>query len=132
MAEAISWTRSGSKVAAQASDVVYSILAKAAKDRPKEELDRLRQQVKENYVAQADIRYAAARGWVDGIIQPHETRATLLRAFALATRPAAKAELVPSRISASWQRTSTKRRAASDARFKIETSVRRRKVVPRS
>ena len=77
--------------AAQASDVVYHILARAAKDRPKEELDRLRQQVKENYVEQADIRYAAARGWVDGIIQPTETRATLLRAFALATRPAAKA-----------------------------------------
>jgi len=77
--------------AAQASDVVYNILARAAKDRPKEELDRLRQQVKENYVEQADIRYAAARGWVDAVIQPHETRALLLRAMALATRPAAKA-----------------------------------------
>ena len=77
--------------AAQASDVVYNILARAAKDRPKEELDRLRQQVKENYVEQADIRYAAARGWVDAVIQPHETRAMLLRAFALATRPPAKA-----------------------------------------
>ena len=77
--------------AAQASDVVYNILARAAKDRPKEELDRLRQQVKENYVEQADIRYAAARGWVDAVIQPHETRAILLRALALATRPAAKA-----------------------------------------
>jgi acetyl-CoA carboxylase carboxyltransferase component len=77
--------------AAQASDVVYNILARAAKDRPKEELDRLRQQVKENYVAQADIRYAAARGWVDAVIQPHETRSMLLRALALATRPAAKA-----------------------------------------
>lgn len=77
--------------AAQASDVVYNILAKAAKDRPKEELDRLRLQVKENYLEQADIRYAAARGWVDAIIQPHETRAKLLRAFALASRPAAKA-----------------------------------------
>ncbi len=77
--------------AAQASDVVYHILARAAKDRPKAELDSLRQQVKENYVEQADIRYAAARGWVDAVIQPHETRAILLRAFALATRPAAKA-----------------------------------------
>jgi 3-methylcrotonyl-CoA carboxylase beta subunit len=77
--------------AAQASDVVYNILARAAKDRPKEELDRLRQQVKENYVEQADIRYAAARGWVDAVIQPHNTRATLLRAFALSARPAAKA-----------------------------------------
>ena len=76
--------------AAQASDVVYGILAKAAQDRSKEELDRLRQQVKDNYVEQADIRYAAARGWVDAILQPQDTRQTLLRAFALATRPAAK------------------------------------------
>ncbi len=77
--------------AAQASEVVYNILAKAAKERPKEELDRLRQQVKENYTEQADIRYAAARGWIDAIIQPHGTREILLRAFALATRPPAKA-----------------------------------------
>jgi acetyl-CoA carboxylase carboxyltransferase component len=77
--------------AAQASDVVYNLLARAAKDRPKEELDQLRRQVKENYVEQADIRYGAARGWVDAIIQPLETREILRRAFALATRPAAKA-----------------------------------------
>jgi acetyl-CoA carboxylase carboxyltransferase component len=75
--------------AAQASDVVYNILAKAAKDRPKEELDRLRQQVKENYVEQADIRYAAARGWVDAVIQPHETRAKLLRLLAGVAAPGA-------------------------------------------
>jgi len=75
--------------AAQASDVVYHILARGAKDRPKEELDRLRQQVKDDYVEQADIRYAAARGWVDAIIAPHDTRRILLRALALATRPAA-------------------------------------------
>src|SRR3954471_5126758 len=39
------------------------------------------------------------------------------------TRPPASAELEQSRITASWQRTSTKRRAANDARFKVETSV---------
>ncbi|HVT73424.1 MAG TPA: carboxyl transferase domain-containing protein, partial [Lacunisphaera sp.] len=76
--------------AAQASDVVYGILAKAAKDRPKEELARLRQQVKDDYVAQADIRYGAARGWVDAIIAPADTRGVLLRALELASRPPAK------------------------------------------
>lgn len=76
--------------AAQASDVVYNILAKAAKDRTPEELERLRQQVKENYLEQADIRYGAARGWVDAIISPLETRRILLRALALAHRPPAK------------------------------------------
>ncbi|HEY5550456.1 MAG TPA: acyl-CoA carboxylase subunit beta [Opitutaceae bacterium] len=73
--------------AAQASDVVYNILARGAKDRPKEELDALRERVKQNYVEQADIRYGAARGWVDAIIQPHDTRKVLLRTLALVSRP---------------------------------------------
>jgi len=77
--------------ATQASDVVFNILAKAAKDRSPAELARLRQQVKDDYIEQTDIRYAAARGWVDAIIPPTETRQILLRALALATRPAAKA-----------------------------------------
>lgn len=74
--------------AAQASDVVFNILAKSSKqERTKEELDALRAQVKAGYIEQTDIRYGAARGWVDALIQPHETRATLLRAFDLACRP---------------------------------------------
>ena len=78
--------------AAQASDVVFNILAKSSKEsRTPEELEKLRAQVKAGYVEQTDIRYGAARGWVDAIIQPHDTRAILLRAFALAGRPSPKA-----------------------------------------
>jgi acetyl-CoA carboxylase carboxyltransferase component len=78
--------------AAQASDVVFNILAKSSKqERTKEELDALRAQVKAGYIEQTDIRYGAARGWVDGLIQPHDTRATLIRAFDLACRPSPKA-----------------------------------------
>jgi len=73
--------------AAQASDVVYNILARGAKDRPKEELDALRERVRQDYVEQADIRHGAARGWVDAIIQPHDTRKTLLRILGLVSRP---------------------------------------------
>ncbi|MDI1250832.1 MAG: acyl-CoA carboxylase subunit beta [Lacunisphaera sp.] len=77
--------------AAQASDVVFNILAKSSKEpRTPEQLAALREQVKAGYLEQADIRYGAARGWVDAIIQPHDTRATLLRTFSLATRPAPK------------------------------------------
>jgi 3-methylcrotonyl-CoA carboxylase beta subunit len=77
--------------AAQASDVVFNILAKSSKqERTKEQLDALREQVKQGYVEQTDIRYGAARGWVDAILQPHETRQVLLRAFELAGRPAPK------------------------------------------
>jgi 3-methylcrotonyl-CoA carboxylase beta subunit len=77
--------------AAQASDVVYNILARGAKDRPAEELTALREKVKQDYLEQTDIRYGAARGWVDAIIQPHETRDVLLMALECATRPPPKA-----------------------------------------
>jgi acetyl-CoA carboxylase carboxyltransferase component len=78
--------------AAQASDVVFNILTRNnASERTPEELAALRSQVKQNYLEQADIRYGAARGWVDAIIQPHDTRTVLLTALACATRPAPKA-----------------------------------------
>jgi acetyl-CoA carboxylase carboxyltransferase component len=38
------------------------------------------------YDRETDIRYAAARGWVDAIIDPAETRDVLIRAFDVATR----------------------------------------------
>jgi 3-methylcrotonyl-CoA carboxylase beta subunit len=76
---------------AQASDVVYNILARSsAKTRSPEELAALRETVKRDYLEQANIRYAAARGWLDAIIQPHETRAVLLASLACATRPPAR------------------------------------------
>jgi 3-methylcrotonyl-CoA carboxylase beta subunit len=77
--------------AAQASDVVFNILTRSAKDKSPAELDALRAKVKADYTEQTDIRYGAARGWVDAILQPHDTRATLIRAFALAARPTPKA-----------------------------------------
>ena len=78
--------------AAQASDVVFNILAKSSKkERTPEELAALREQVKQGYIEQTDIRYGAARAWVDALIQPCHTRATLIRAFDLACRPAPKA-----------------------------------------
>jgi len=77
--------------AAQASDVVFNILTRNnASERTPAELAALRAQVKQNYVEQADIRYGAARGWVDAIIQPHTTRTMLLTALACATRPPSK------------------------------------------
>jgi len=62
--------------AAQASDTVFSILAKAHERGDKkatpEELEELRAKVKQNYEEQTDMRYGAARAGVDAIIQPHE------------------------------------------------------------
>src|SRR6058998_1279196 len=80
--------------AAQASDTVFSILARARERGDKkapEELEELRNTVKKNYEEQTDIRYGAARGWVDAIIQPHETRETLVQLLQYISRPTPKA-----------------------------------------
>jgi len=80
--------------AAQASDTVFSILAKARERGDKKasptELQDLRAQVKQSYEEQTDIRYGAARGWVDAIIQPHETRDVLIRLLEYVSRPMPK------------------------------------------
>jgi acetyl-CoA carboxylase carboxyltransferase component len=81
--------------AAQASDTVFSILAKSRERGDKkatpEELEELRAKVKQNYEEQTDMRYGAARGWVDAIIQPHETRDVLIRLLDYVSRPMPKA-----------------------------------------
>ena len=81
--------------AAQASDTVFSILARARERGDKkathEELEELRAKVKQSYEEQTDIRYGAARGWVDAIIQPHETRDVLVRLLEYVSRPMPKA-----------------------------------------
>ena len=81
--------------AAQASDTVFSILARARergdKKSTQEDLEELRAKVKQNYEEQTDIRYGAARGWVDAIIQPHETRDVLIRLLQYVSRPMPKA-----------------------------------------
>jgi acetyl-CoA carboxylase carboxyltransferase component len=80
--------------AAQASDTVFAVLARA-RERDKasspQELEELRATVKKNYEEQTDIRYGAARGWVDAIIQPHETRDVLIRLLQYVSRPMPKA-----------------------------------------
>jgi len=80
--------------AAQASDTVFSILARAKERGDKKaapgELEELRARVKASYEEQTDIRYGAARGWIDAIIQPHETRDVLTDLLRYVSRPPAK------------------------------------------
>jgi 3-methylcrotonyl-CoA carboxylase beta subunit len=77
--------------AAQASDTVFSVLKRSRERGDKkatpEELEQLRAKVKETYEEQTDIRYGAARGWLDAIIQPHETRDVLVRLLGYVARP---------------------------------------------
>jgi len=81
--------------AAQPSDTVFAVLAQARarvdKKTPPEELEQLRATVKKTYEEQTDIRYGAARGWVDAIVQPHETRKVLMRLLSYVSRPMPKA-----------------------------------------
>jgi acetyl-CoA carboxylase carboxyltransferase component len=50
------------------------------------ELEELRKKVAASYDEQTDIRYAAARLWVDAIVEPTNTRPLLLHALDVATR----------------------------------------------
>src|ERR1700704_2380830 len=81
--------------AAQASDTIFSVLARAHdrgdKKSSPEALEELRATVKKNYEEQTDIRYGAARGWVDAIIQPHETREVLVQLLQYVSRPMPRA-----------------------------------------
>src|SRR6476619_7147735 len=81
--------------AAQASDTIFSVLARASERGDKkaspEELEELRATVKANYEEQTDIRYGAARGWIDAIIQPHETRDILSALLQYVSRPMPRA-----------------------------------------
>ena len=52
------------------------------------ELSTLRDKVKSDYDRQMDVRYGAARGWVDKIIDPAQTRETLIFSLEVVTRHA--------------------------------------------
>jgi acetyl-CoA carboxylase carboxyltransferase component len=52
-----------------------------------DELTALRETTVADYEAQTDIRYGAARGWVDAIIAPDTTRDVLLETLAAVMRP---------------------------------------------
>lgn len=60
---------------------------KSGRELTEEEIAAHRKEISEQYDRQSDIRYGAARGWVDGIIAPDSTRQALY--LGLATSPIA-------------------------------------------
>ncbi len=79
----------GAKQAAQVIlDINIAALKRAGKDPDTEELEALRKKVTEAYDTASDIRYAAARLWVDDIIKPTDTRAVLIQSLEIVTRQA--------------------------------------------
>jgi acetyl-CoA carboxylase carboxyltransferase component len=71
----------------QAADTLLALqlrdAERAGKKLSQEEIAKLRDSIHQRYSEQTDIRYGAARGWVDAIIRPHETRLWLATALEL-------------------------------------------------
>lgn len=76
----------GEQAASTLLDITVSALRRGGHEPDADELEELRNKVQASYDEQTDVRYAAARLWVDGILEPAETRAALLLALDVATR----------------------------------------------
>jgi 3-methylcrotonyl-CoA carboxylase beta subunit len=69
-------------------DVMVKSLERQGHAVDADELGQLRDKVKADYDAAADVRHGAARGWVDAIIDPAKTRETLIFSLEVVTRHA--------------------------------------------
>lgn len=69
-------------------DVTIKSLQRQGHDVDAAELEELRSRVQSDYERQMDVRYAASRGWLDAIIEPADTRSTLIQALEIVTRTA--------------------------------------------
>ncbi len=76
----------GEQAAGTLLEITVSALRRGGHEPDAAELEELRRKVEESYEEQTDVRYAAARLWVDGIVEPPRTREVLLTALAVATR----------------------------------------------
>jgi 3-methylcrotonyl-CoA carboxylase beta subunit len=76
----------GDQAANTLLDIQVTALKRAGQEPDAVELKELRDKTKASYDEKTDIRYAAARLWVDKIIRPEETRTALLTLLAVATR----------------------------------------------
>lgn len=76
----------GQQAAKTMLDVNLATLKRQGKVPDDAELAAITNDLRAKYERETDIRYAAARGWLDAIIDPLETRNTLITAFDLVTR----------------------------------------------
>lgn len=76
----------GSQAAATLLDITVSRMRRQGQKVEADELQTLKETIASQYEKQTDVRYAAARGWVDAIISPTETRTVLSRALQTVTR----------------------------------------------
>jgi acetyl-CoA carboxylase carboxyltransferase component len=76
----------GEQAAGTLLEITISALKRQGHEPDAAELEELRRNVEESYEEHTDVRYAAARLWVDRIVEPAQTRTDLLRALSVATR----------------------------------------------
>jgi len=67
-------------------DITVKSLERQGHQVDADELGRLRDKVRGDYDRQMDVRYGAARGWVDAIIDPAQTRDILIQSLEISTR----------------------------------------------
>lgn len=76
----------GKQAATTLLDIQIASLEKRGLTVHDEELEQLRETVTASYEQSADIRYGAARGWVDAIIEPAATRDVMISCLEIVTR----------------------------------------------
>jgi acetyl-CoA carboxylase carboxyltransferase component len=76
----------GEQAASTLLDITVSALKRQGHAPDAAELEELRAKVEASYEEHTDIRYGAARLWVDAIVDPAQSRAALLMALEVATR----------------------------------------------
>jgi 3-methylcrotonyl-CoA carboxylase beta subunit len=74
----------GEQAANTLLDITVSALRRSGHEPDAKELQELRRKVEASYQEQTDVRYAAARLWVDKILDPADTRAALLLSLEIA------------------------------------------------
>ena len=67
-------------------DVNIATLKRQGKEIDDRELRQMAEKLRARYDRETDIRHAAARGWIDAIIDPAQTREVLITALDIATR----------------------------------------------
>jgi acetyl-CoA carboxylase carboxyltransferase component len=76
----------GEQAASTLLEISINAMKRGGHEPDAAELEELRSKVQGSYQEQTDIRYAAARLWVDGILEPEQTRPALLLALSVALR----------------------------------------------
>ena len=78
----------GKQAASTILDINIAALKRKGQDPDAEELEALRKKVTDAYETSTDIRYAAGRQWVDGIVNPEDTRRVLIESLEVVTNHA--------------------------------------------